>query len=561
MDVKIQMQAMAEVLRAQIAGQLQQSNTAAVQTGDVTISDAELQAAVQELAAFNARLSTTSSGLGATPVSLPEIQSPGDMGSLSTADLLLLLRAEQRKTTELLVKVTSEAIAAQQKDIDAKKLETDAKLDEAKEKMDKAETWQKAIKWAGIALTVISVAATIFTMGAAAPLLIGAMVLLAAASTVPISDGKTAEDMLTDQVSKLLQALGMDEETADKFAGYWMMAVNLAASIALGGAAMQGTTKAVEEVAEETAEQVAEKVAKELSEAAGEEAAKVVAKEGTGMAADVGADVAKETVEEAAVEVAEDGAEVLAKEGTGKAAELGEKSSMDAIEDVGGAVENNVDDLAGATENLGEASQADLGSMAVKSEEAVDVVDDALEQVDDLAAKGSQNSNAPNSNGSESSASVKSGADDEIGNVDDAANDSTKTAKAQEGTDVKSEADAKVNDDQELKEALKKELKDEVTQNTFAKAGKVMQQFAMAGDVAKSGAGIAETVYEYQANMANADVKELRALIEYLQQILQADADFIQVLTDIQAKLDAGASEVVNNEFRANEARTQEMFG
>ena len=67
---------------------------------------------------------------GGTPISLPGLSAPTraalDMGSLSTADLLQVLRTESRKTTELLLGATMESIKNLQSQISVPKAQVPA---------------------------------------------------------------------------------------------------------------------------------------------------------------------------------------------------------------------------------------------------------------------------------------------------------------------------------------------------------------------------------------------------------------------------------------------------
>lgn len=416
MDVNTNLSALNEFFRLQISDQ---ANQAAAVVQAPALSDAQMRDLLQGLADFNTGFSKTESGFGTTAIALPNIQPTSDMGSLSTADLLLLIRAESRKTTDLLIKNETDDIKAQEESIDVKREETNKQLDKAEQALKKAESWGKAMKIAGGVLAALSVVATIMTFGAASATIIVAASLLMAVSMVPLpgTDGKTAADLGTDGLSDLLQRMGMDEKAADWVAQGIILVLEIAAGIATAGAmsakAVQGVgAEVAEKVSEEAAEQVAKEVAEEAAKKVSEEAAEQVATEGGEKVAE---QVAKEAAEEAAEEVF--------------------KKSDDAIQ---------------------------------------------------------------------------------------------KPANKLESMEVK--------------------------------AGVNLRKIELSGNVIKAGGDTVASTYDYKAQTANADAKELKARIAYLQGILEADADFVQMLMDISAKLDSGVATMVKNEFQANENRTYQAF-
>ena len=441
MDTNTDLTALNAFFRLQINNQVNQAATTA---NTNQLSDAEMRDVLQDLAAFNTGLLRADPGLGANAVALPDVQPMSDMGSMSTADLLLLIRAESRKTTDLLVKNTTDGIKAQEASIDDKRIETNAKLDEAAKAMEKAERLGKVMKIGGAVLMVVSAVATIATMGAASPLLMVAMGVIIAASTIPVpgTDGQTLADLSADALSDLLQNMGMNEKAADRLALGIVMVVEIVASVGVASAA---------------------------ASAAGASTA-------ANASANAASTAAKETVEEVGKEVA--------------------KEAMETVEEVGKKV---------AKEAIEEA-----GEKAVK-EGADKVVEEAGEKV------------------------VKEGADEVVEEVGE------KAVKQGVGADDPDKA-----------------VKD--LQKAVTKAGAVGQAIASAGDVAMGGVNIAAAKSEYNAQMANADIQELKATMAYLQGILESDAEFTQMLMDISAQLDGGVANIVNIESRANENRTYEAY-
>jgi len=457
MDTNTDLTALNAFFRLQINNQVNQAATTA---NTNQLSDAEMRDVLQDLAAFNTGLLRADPGLGANAVALPDVQPMSDMGSMSTADLLLLIRAESRKTTDLLVKNTTDGIKAQEASIDDKRIETNAKLDEAAKAMEKAERLGKVMKIGGAVLMVVSAVATIATMGAASPLLMVAMGVIIAASTIPVpgTDGQTLADLSADALSDLLQNMGMNEKAADRLALGIVMVVEIVASVGVASAA---------------------------ASAAGASTA-------ANASANAASTAAKETVEEVGKEVAKEAMETVE--------EVGKKVAKEAIEEAGEkAVKEGADEIV-----------EEAGEMAVK-EGADKVVEEAGEKV------------------------VKEGADEVVEEVGE------KAVKQGVGADDPDKA-----------------VKD--LQKAVTKAGAVGQAIASAGDVAMGGVNIAAAKSEYNAQMANADIQELKATMAYLQGILESDAEFTQMLMDISAQLDGGVANIVNIESRANENRTYEAY-
>jgi len=473
MDTNTDLTALNAFFRLQINNQVNQAATTA---NTNQLSDAEMRDVLQDLAAFNTGLLRADPGLGANAVALPDVQPMSDMGSMSTADLLLLIRAESRKTTDLLVKNTTDGIKAQEASIDDKRIETNAKLDEAAKAMEKAERLGKVMKIGGAVLMVVSAVATIATMGAASPLLMVAMGVIIAASTIPVpgTDGQTLADLSADALSDLLQNMGMNEKAADRLALGIVMVVEIVASVGVASAA---ASAAGASTAANASANAASTAAKETVEEVGKE----VAKEAMETVEEVGKKVAKEAIEEAGEKAVKEGADEIVEE----AGEMAVKEGADKVVD-------------------------EAGEKAVK-EGADKVVEEAGEKV------------------------VKEGADEVVEEVGE------KAVKQGVGADDPDKA-----------------VKD--LQKAVTKAGAVGQAIASAGDVAMGGVNIAAAKSEYNAQMANADIQELKATMAYLQGILESDAEFTQMLMDISAQLDGGVANIVNIESRANENRTYEAY-
>jgi hypothetical protein len=133
------------------------------------LSDVQLQELYAQLVATTAGLATLGDEPGATAISLPVVASPGDMGALSTADLLQLIRAEVAKTTALLVNATMEAITAQQATIELKGQENTAKIQESITAQDKAEAKAKKMEALNLALKIFGGIAVGIMLLAAVP--------------------------------------------------------------------------------------------------------------------------------------------------------------------------------------------------------------------------------------------------------------------------------------------------------------------------------------------------------------------------------------------------------
>lgn len=178
---------------------------------------------------------------GATPVSLPEVAAAGDMGSMSTADLLQLLRAEARKTTELLMVATMESIKNMQANIEANSDSSIAKLMDAAKAQGKAEKMQdamKVLKWVAVAAAaVVGVAAVVATGGAATPMVMAGISLALTVATTALAEVK--DDNGVSVMDKAMKGLakGMQEasEAFNKLPDWAQWAgVGLTAAAAVG---------------------------------------------------------------------------------------------------------------------------------------------------------------------------------------------------------------------------------------------------------------------------------------------------------------------------------------
>ena len=315
MDTNTDLAALNAFFRLQINNQVNQAATTA---NTNQLSDAEMRDVLQDLAAFNTGLLRSDPGLGANAVALPDVQPMSDMGSMSTADLLLLIRAESRKTTDLLVKNTTDGIKAEEASIDDKRIETNAKMDEAAKAMEKAERLGKVMKIGGSVLMVVSAVATIATMGAASPLLMASMGVILAASTIPVpgTDGQTLADLSAAALSDLLQNMGMNEKAADWLALGIVMVVEIVASVGVSSAA---ASAAGASTAANASANAASTAAKETVEEVGKE----VAKEAMETVEEVGKKVAKEAIEEAGEKAVKEGADEVVEEAGEKAVKQG----------------------------------------------------------------------------------------------------------------------------------------------------------------------------------------------------------------------------------------------
>ena len=460
----------ADFFRAQYVAPAGQEASTAGQTS--ALSAAQLAAYQQILADFNSGLVAARNELGATALSLPDVESAADMGALSTADLLQLLRSEARKTTALLVNTTLEGIAAQEATIAANGVKTDAQLKEADDAMKEAQKLQEilnVVKWVVAGLGFI---AAIASGGVAGLAMAGLMVALTLMNEVNVKDEQSTIELFTGWISSQLQANhNMDEADADKLA--MGIVVGLQLILTLYAAYKVGVSQGAKAGAG---------AADDVATAAADKAASAV----TAVADDVVV-VASKT----AADVSKVAADVAVKSATAVA-----------------------DDAAAAAIKAASDAADDIATVAIKN--AANVADDAAANIlDDVANV----------------------ADDAAANIlDDVANiaDDAVATVAGEGAKV---------------------------------PGRSLETIKAAAAIALGVTGITKAggdayvgVLNYEAGMANAEVEALKAMLAYLQSILQNEADFIQQLMAISAQLDVGVAEIVNNEFRANENRTGQMY-
>lgn len=164
------------------------------------LTDTQLRALAGKLSNLNAGLTTLTTELGSTAISLPKVAAPTDMGALSTADLLQLIRDEARKTTAMLTVATMEAIKAQQATIALKRDENNAASTDCIAKQKEAEELAKkmeALKWVMYALgglaIIILAAAAVVTGGATLAVAAVVMAVMMTATTC-LTEIKTDED-------------------------------------------------------------------------------------------------------------------------------------------------------------------------------------------------------------------------------------------------------------------------------------------------------------------------------------------------------------------------------
>lgn len=424
METNTSLKGLTDFFRAQYDTNTAQTNASADVTG---LSEVQLRAALQTFADFNAGLALSLDDFGATAISLPKLTSAGDMGALSTADLLQLIRAEARKTTELLVMTTLEGIAAQEKTIEANRASTEVKLQEAADAMAKAEKLMavlNVVKWAVYALGFIAAA---FTGGAAGIAIAAFSAVMIALSEIPVNDkDQSIIASGTDALSKsLTKHFNGNEEKGSDWATGIMIGLQVTISIVFIamtlGAAAPGATSA----AASKAGAAAGKAASEAAEVAATQAAKI----------------------------------------------------------------------AGDT-----ARAAGQTAQQVAQAEAL-----AFSKV-------------------------------YMGQLNTAMGDIVKTTMDQVG----------------------KRIMIEMYSKGISTVARVLQGFGL---ISQAGTSIAVADANQDADLADADVAELKAMLDFLQSILESESEFIQMILALSAQLDAGVASVVNSEFQANENRTQEMFG
>lgn len=179
----------------------------------------ELEALLRQLAEAPPGMLTGTNPLfddfAGTAISLPEVAAASDMGSLSTADLLLVIRDQSRKATELLMAATMEAIKSLQANIEANSNSSIAKLMEAAKAQGKAEDLQallKVVKWVAVgAAVVIGGASMVASGGLATPVVLAAVSLALTIGTMVLSEVKDENGVsVMDKAMKGL-AKGMEK--------------------------------------------------------------------------------------------------------------------------------------------------------------------------------------------------------------------------------------------------------------------------------------------------------------------------------------------------------------
>lgn len=183
-----------------------------------------------------------SEDFGGTAISLPEVAAAGDMGSMSTADLLQLLRTESSKTTELLMATTMQAIKNMQASIQANSDSSIAKLMDAAKSQDKAEKMQnamKVVKWVAVAVAVVvGAAAVVATGGAALPLVMAGLSLGMMVATTVLGQIKdeNGESIMDKAMKGLAKGMEKASEAFNKLPDWLQWAavgVTAAAAVAL----------------------------------------------------------------------------------------------------------------------------------------------------------------------------------------------------------------------------------------------------------------------------------------------------------------------------------------
>jgi len=273
------------------------------------LTDVQLRELAASLQGLNAGLTSLSDENGATAISLPTVAAPTDMGALSTADLLQIIRAEVAKTTALLTSATIEAIKAQKDGIEARRAENTAKIQEsiqkaaeAAEKAEKAKALNLALKiFGGIAIAIMLVMGAV-TGGSTAVIAIAMaamFVTMTCMTEIKNKDGETGMDLFGKSMAKTIAATqkGLTPEEAEKkgaeAAQYFMMAVQAVVCIACIAVALGAFANTVANIASKLP-QIATKIAAQTIDKIGQAAAQAsavvqVAQGSTAVAAGVNA--------------------------------------------------------------------------------------------------------------------------------------------------------------------------------------------------------------------------------------------------------------------------------
>lgn len=219
------------------------------------LTDVQLRELASQLQGLNAGLTSLSDENGATAISLPTVAAPTDMGALSTADLLQIIRAEVAKTTALLTSATIQAIKAQKDSIELRRSENTAKIEEsikkaaeAAEKAEKAKALNLALKiFGGIAIGIMLAlgAVTGGTTAVIAVAMLAMFVTMTCMTEIKNKDGETGMDLMGKSCAKTFYpSPPMSAEESEKkgaaLGGYIMMGIQAAVCIACIAGALAG---------------------------------------------------------------------------------------------------------------------------------------------------------------------------------------------------------------------------------------------------------------------------------------------------------------------------------
>lgn len=300
-------QTTAPASNAQDTAALGAAQQAAATAEAVGLTDVQLRELASSLQGLNAGLTVSAQENGLTSISLPTVESPTDMGALSTADLLQIIRAEVAKTTALLTSATIQAIQSQKDTIELRRSENTAKIQEsiqkaaeAAAKAEKAKALNLALKiFGGLAIGIMLVlgAVTGGTTAVIAIAMAAMFVTMTCMTDIKNKDGQTGMDLLGKSCAKTFYSHLPPEEAEAKgqaLGGYIMMGIQAAVAIACiaGALASVGSTIAGLASSANTAVKTAAQAIAPMAARAG--ALVQVAQGSTGIAAGV---VALETAE------------------------------------------------------------------------------------------------------------------------------------------------------------------------------------------------------------------------------------------------------------------------
>jgi hypothetical protein len=244
---------------ATLAADAAKQAAAVAEAGGLT--DVQLRELAGSLQSLNAGLTSLSDENGATAISLPTVETPTDMGALSTADLLQIIRAEVAKTTALLTSATIQAIKDQKEGIEARRAENTTKIQEsidaaakAAEKAEKSKALNLALKiFGGIAIAIMLVMGAV-TGGATAVIAVAMLamfVTMTCMTEIKNKDGETGMDLFGKSCAKTFYSHLSPEEAEKKgseFASYFMMAVQAVVAIACIAGALGAAASALSQV-------------------------------------------------------------------------------------------------------------------------------------------------------------------------------------------------------------------------------------------------------------------------------------------------------------------------